>query len=225
MNLLTAWGYRVTVTASDSAHFPTSLTATINIPRDLHLRVMQSQCAPHEQGAIPGSRGWPSQLQPTATVNGTDVARLILQYESNQDRGRRVSGLFNPMRIMVGIRTDLRPMRPQSGEPRMTRRHFDGFITNGGKGMFIASANGTQIEHRERPLPLCDAEPVLIPPQRPSALEGVNMLSGFGYTVTIATVEAGEYHPSAATATLMVPRWQVLQQLYTDMPTINGWAG
>ena len=78
--------------------------------------------------------------------------------------------------------------------------------------MFIATANGT-IEHVDRPSPLRDAEPTCTAPQHPSVLEGTNALRGFGYTIDIARVRPGNARLFAATATIVVPRWQMLEQL------------
>jgi hypothetical protein len=225
MNMLSALGYQVTVTATDSAAFPTALTAIIHVSRDFQMRVMQSGCGPHAQDTIPGSNGWPSATWPRgAQRQESTVSRLIMEYESNQDRGRRASGLFDRISVMIGIHTDLRGVSQQQGVPLMNRRRLDGFITESGRGMFIAAATGDEIVHRPRPPPLCDAEPLMVAPKQPSVLEGANALRGFGYTVRIAGIVANESRPSAATATILVPRWQLLEHLYDDMPTINSWS-
>ena len=211
MNLLSALGYSVTVVGQDADGFPTALTATIWVPRDFQMSVMRElrmNIGAHEQGRIPGVTGWSSAVP----QQGRSVAQLILEYESDRDRGRRASGLFDPVRVMIGIRTDLREFVPAAREPRMNRRHFDGFITDGGRGMFIATADGT-IDHVDRPIPLRDAEPTCTAPQQPSVLEGTNALSGFGYEVDLARVRPGDVRLFAATATIVVPRWQILEQL------------
>jgi hypothetical protein len=218
MNLLSALGYSVTVVAQDADGFPTALTAIIWVPRDFQMNVMQDGGGAHEQDRIPGANGWPSE----SPQQGRTVARLILEYESDQDRGRRASGLFDPVRVMIGIRTDLREFVQVAREPRMNRRHFDGFITDGGRGMSITTATDTR-EHVERPNPLRDAEPTCMAPQHPSVLEGTNALRGFGYTIDIARVRPGDARLFAATATIVVPRWQMLEQLYNDLPKFKNW--
>jgi hypothetical protein len=218
MNLLSALGHSVTVVTQDFDGFPTALTAIIWVPRDFQMNVMQDGGGAHEQDRIPGANGW-------GPVNR--CSREERRYSSflstrGQDRGRRASGLFDPVRVMIGIRTDLREFVQVAREPRMNRRHFDGFITDGGRGMFIATATYT-IEHVERPNPLRDAEPTCMAPQHPSVLEGTNALRGFGYTIDIARVRPGDARLFAATATIVVPRWQMLEQLYNDLPTFKNW--
>jgi hypothetical protein len=101
MNLRAALGYQVTVTATDPAGFPTDASAMMEVPVSLAKFASRRLPVPRTVGPGPTDSG----VAPTFGAFGV-VARIVQQYESMEDRVRRSRGLFNPVTLVLGIRTN-----------------------------------------------------------------------------------------------------------------------